>query len=491
MSATTRLASVLCLSALFTIPISTTAVGAQSTETACGPAPAGYNVIESDKRFIVGTPEADFICAGDSNNIIRARGKDDIIHAGGGNDIVWGGYGDDTIWAGDGDDVVRSGAGTDAVSAGDGDDIVFAGNGMDTVHGDAGDDQLTGGDGHDTLNGGDGHDTLIGNRGFDTIIGGSGNDNGQGGKGNDSLLGGDGDDVMSGGDHDDALGGGNGNDRLLGGNGTDTLIGGNGDDALIGGGNPDELRGSAGNDIIDGGNGLNVAIGGPGLDVCKNTDDPASACEIVDGIDQFVPPARLWLIVPSSESPGALLAGTSWTANAEIDVSVVDSDGHIVLEEQQLMSDDEGNWDMLIAARALDATTIVVGDSTAGREKTLTPVLEAFEWDQAAEDLVITGPVGETMEAHIAFPSDVLVFVEQMTFDETGTAIANFSEVDTIGHFELRRNDDDGDVEIHANITRTVAPVIEVPAVEEVELRIASDLLDGDAPVAATATTPE
>ena len=464
MSITRRVASLIALTAAFTIPVSSTsAVGAQTTETACGTAPAGYTVIESDQRFIFGTTGPDFICAGDSNNIIRAMGKDDIIYAGGGNDLVWGGFGNDQIWSGDGDDVVRAGSGVDSVSAGDGNDQVFGGDGIDTVLGGVGDDELTGGNGHDVLQGGDGNDLIVGNRGFDEIVGGAGNDTAQGGQGNDSLLGGNGDDVLSGGDHDDTLGAGNGNDRLLGGNGNDSLTGGNGNDALIGGGNPDQLRGSAGDDIIDGGNGLNFAIGGSGADECKNVDHPATNCDIVDGLDQSALPSRIWLVVPGPDSPGSVIAGTAWTPTDEIDITLVDSAGEVVVPRQTFLSDAAGNWEVVVATEALTDATILIEDSTAGRRKSLTPILDGFDWNQATRDLEIPGPTGETMEAHISFPDDELIFVEQMTFGDDGTAAANFSEVDDIGQFEIRRNDDDGDVEIHGNITGLRSTAIDAP----------------------------
>ncbi len=462
-----RIASTLALTAILTIPLAVTGApaGAQTASTACGTPPAGYNVIESNQRFITGTPEPDFICAGDANNIIRARGKDDIIHAGGGNDVIWGGFGNDTIWAGDGDDLIRAGGGRDVVSAGNGNDDAFGGDGMDVLRGEAGDDNLTGGDGHDTLDGGDGVDTLVGNIGIDEILGGNGNDTAQGGLGPDTILGGGGDDVLSGGDHDDIIGGGNGNDRLLGGNGQDTLTGGNGNDALIGGGNPDVLRGSAGDDILDGGNGLNLAIGGTGNDECKNADDPGTVCEILDGIDQFAPPARVWLLVPSADSPGSLIAGTNWTPNSPIDVAILNSAGVEVTPEQVVVSNASGDWDLVVPTAILADATIQAGDSAAGRVKTLTPALDEFVWDQATQDLVLTGEAGETVEAHISFPSDILVFVEQMTFDQNGIAESNFSEVANIEEFEVRRSDSDGDVEIHANISRPPTPVVEAPVV--------------------------
>jgi len=475
-----HLFSVVASSLVLVIPLSLpSSAGAQATATACGNAPAGYNVIESNARFITGTTGRDFICAGDSNNIIRAKGQDDIIYGRGGNDVIYGGYGNDTIWAGDGNDLVRAGGGKDAVSAGAGTDTVLGGDGADRISGDAGNDKITGGDGHDMVEGGDGADKLVGNKGIDRLEGGRGNDIGQGGVGTDTILGGDGDDVLSGGDSNDLLGGGNGNDRLLGGNGDDKLTGGNGNDALIGGGNQDVLRGSGGNDLLDGGNGLNLAIGGTGTDQCKNVDDPASVCEFIDGIESAAPPARIWLLIPSAESPAAVVAGTNWTPNSDIDVAILGAAGAKVNIRQTVQSDASGDWELVVSSANLVSSTILVGDSAAGREKTLSPVLDSFDWTNSTDDLTIMGTPGATMEAQIFFPgaADDLVFVEQMTMDASGTASANFSEVEEIGVLELRRSDDDGDVEIHSNVTLQPSPSVTVntPTVQAAVITIAAD----------------
>ena len=448
--------------------------GAQTPATPCGTPPEGYNVIVTDARFITGTSQPDFICAGDSNNIIRAKGQDDIIFARGGNDVIWAGYGNDTIWAGDGNDVIRAGGGKDAVAAGAGQDSVFGGAGADRIRGEAGNDTITGGDGHDSIDGGDGADKLVGNRGIDRIVGGLGDDVGQGGAGTDTILGGGGDDILNGGDHDDIIGGGNGNDRLLGGNGNDVLTGGNGNDALIGGGNPDTLRGSGGNDLLDGGNGLNTTIGGLGTDQCKNADTPQTTCEFVDGIDQSAPPARIWLLVPSAESPGALVGGTSWTPNSEIDITILNAAGAPIAAPEVVVSDATGYWELIISRESLRNGSILAGDSAAGREKILTPVLTRFEWRAAAENLIIAGPAGESMEAQIFAPGndDDLIFVEQMTFDERGISSANFSEVPEIGLFQLRRSDDDGDVELHSNVATVPAATPVIVATPTVDVAI-------------------
>ncbi len=440
--------------------------GGQAPATACGDPPPGYNVIETDQRFITGTTGPDFICAGKSNNIIRSRGENDIIFAGAGNDVIWAGYGNDTVWAGEGNDIIRAGGGSDAISAGPGRDTILGGTGADSIHGGDGDDTITGGDGHDLIDGDGGDDKLIGNRGSDRIVGGFGNDVGQGGAGNDSLVGGSGDDVLTGGDHDDTLRGGNGDDRLVGGSGTDTLTGGNGDDALDGGDDVDILRGSAGDDSLEGGNGLNTSIGGPGSDSCMNADSPKTSCEIVDGIDQDNPPARVWLQVPFVGSPVVRIGGTNWSPNAPIDITIVDGDSQSVGKPNTVTSTGLGDWELTVASDSLDGGSILAVDSNAGDVKTLVPVLSDFRWSATAKLLSITGPAGETMKAQIFAPGEgrVLTHVELMTFTADGQAESNFSQLTGIGELEVRRTDSDGDVEIHSDILGIVDYVAAVPA---------------------------
>ena len=454
--------STIVAAALLSIPLSLSPASAQSApSTACGTPPAGYNVIETDIRFIAGTPGRDFICAGGSNNIIRAMGQDDIIFAGGGNDIIWGGYGNDTIWAGNGNDLVTAGGGRDAVSAGNGDDTVFGGTGADTLRGGDGNDMLTGGDGHDTVDGGAGADTLIGNKGIDSLSGGSGDDIGQGGVGTDTIVGGAGDDVLTGGDHDDVLGGGNGHDRLVGGDGSDELTGGNGDDEVLGGNNQDMLRGSAGDDMIDGGNGLNLAIGGDGEDECINADDPASICEVIDGINTVTPPPQVWTFTPSTTSSGVLVGGTGWSRNSAIDLWFLDDVADLSGAPTIVNSDAQGSWELIVASEDLDEKTILVSDRATGVNKTLERSIESFNWDPASGRLEVSGEPGETVTAQFfgSNGSGDLALVERIATNGDGIATAQLDDVSNVGVVQLRRSDEDGDIEILSDVTSGFATV--------------------------------
>ncbi len=202
----------------FALVLATIAVGPTDADaqrsTRCGVAPAGMNVIESNRRYIRGTSGNDFICGGGGQNIIRGLAGNDIIHGLGGNDRLIGGGGDDRIFGGSGNDEIVGYGGEDVLHGGDGNDRIFGGYRNDTMYGEAGDDVLSGGFGADRLYGGPGNDRLIGGKGGDTLVGSVGNDRLLGGWGVDSILGGDGDDVLF---------GGLGADSLLGGPGTNTI----------------------------------------------------------------------------------------------------------------------------------------------------------------------------------------------------------------------------------------------------------------------------
>ncbi len=191
-------ASVAAATALVGGLFSISSAGAQ-TSTACGMAPAGMNVIESDDAIIYGTSGADYICAGTSentiygyagNDIINAKGGADVIFAGEGNDLVKGRYGNDTIFGGPGNDFLFGQKGADTIYGGTGNDKIHGGGGPDQAFGGDGADQLIGWYGNDVLNGNLGPDTLVGGWGADTLLGGYGNDTLLGGYGNDSLDGG-------------------------------------------------------------------------------------------------------------------------------------------------------------------------------------------------------------------------------------------------------------------------------------------------------------
>ena len=425
--------------------------GAQATDTACGNAPAGYTVIESNARFVIGTTGPDFICAGDGNNIIRAKGKDDIIFGGGGNDVIWGGFGNDTIYGGEGNDLIRSGDGKDIVWGEAGNDTVLAGKGPDTVRGGDGDDKLTGGEGHDTMRGDGGADKLVGNKGIDRLFGDAGNDVLQGGIGVDTIAGGADNDNLVGGDHDDILNGGNGNDRMLGGNGADVMNGGNGDDVLLGGGNPDILRGAAGNDFIDGGNGLNSAQGGDGADSCLNVDAPVSVCEIIDGIEIAARTARITATFPLV---GAITVnGQQWTASDDVDFQILPAG---VLEGdnfETLPTDANGDFTKSVALAELGDGTIQVIDRNAGRIKTFAPVLESSSYNPVTTELTVSGELNSAVEAFV-YSNGVLVFVEQMSFEDGLSRTVDFLELDVaITAIDIQSSDADGDKAIHRVFT--------------------------------------
>lgn len=430
------------------------------TSTACGTAPAGYNVIESNARFVIGTTGPDFICAGPGNNIIRAKGKNDIIYAGAGNDVIWGGYGFDMIYAGPGNDVITAGGGLDTVFGEAGDDFIRGGTGPDVIRGGDGDDTIIGGDGNDTLRGGRGEDSISGLRGIDSIWGEQDNDSLLGGRADDRVFGGGGDDEINGGDEDDIIGGGDGDDRLRGGEGNDEIVGGNGNDSVVGGGQNDTIRGSNGDDILDGGNGLNTAIGGEGADTCLNAAGPATDCEIIDGIDQNALPA---LIVVSYPTPfGAAgtvnINGTDWSPAGNIAVNFPLIDGNEQTTPGGPASAD-GNGDFLVTndTASMQGRSVQVIDSTAGRIKSLVPILEGYSYNPTTKELVLEGPTEETFVAFVYNGQDELVHVEQMTFDEEGTISKVLDDFeDVVASIDLRRADDDGDVEMHENAYQLV-----------------------------------
>jgi hypothetical protein len=429
------------------------AAGAQTTTTACGTAPAGYNVIESNARYVIGSTGPDFICAGPGNNIIRAKGKNDIIYGGAGNDVIWAGYGNDLVFGGAGNDVINAGGGRDTVSAAAGNDIVRGGTGPDVIAGGDGDDNLTGGDGHDSIRGNAGADTITGLRGIDSIWGDGGDDSILGGRANDVIQGGEGNDSVNGGAEDDVIGGGNGDDVLRGGEGQDTIVGGNGNDTLNGGGHNDVLRGSNGDDTLDGGNGLNTAIGGNDLDTCRNAASPNTNCEILDGIDSAAPPARVTVSFPTpSGATGPIdVTGTDWSPAGNVAVNFPLIEGtEASTPGGPATVDGNGGFAVLTDTASLDGRLVQIIDSSAGRTKTITPILESYSYDDATLTLTVMGPVGKTFVAHVYNSSAELVDVEQMTFGENGSISKVLDDFeDQVQSIDLRRSDADGDVELH------------------------------------------
>ena len=430
------------------------------TSTACGTPPPGYNVIESNARFVIGTTGPDFICAGAGNNIIRAKGKNDIIFGGAGNDIIWGGYGFDMISGGPGDDVITAGGGLDTVNGDAGDDLIRGGTGPDVLRGSDGNDTIIGGDGNDTIRGGRGNDDLSGLRGIDSVWGEADDDSLLGGRANDRLFGGAGDDMINGGAEDDVIGGGDGDDRLRGGEGDDEIVGGNGNDSVVGGGQNDTIRGSDGDDILDGGNGLNSAIGGNGNDTCLNAASPTTDCEIIDGIDQNALPALIVVTYPAPfGATGTIdINGTDWSPAGNIAVNFPLIDGNEQTTPGGPATAD-GNGDFLVQndTTSMQGRSVQVVDSTAGRIKNMVPILEGYTYNPTTLELTLEGPTGETFVAFVYNGQDELVHVEQMTFDEQGTITKVLDDFDdVVATIDLRRADDDGDVEMHENAYQLV-----------------------------------
>ena len=197
------------LLALASVPI-----GAQGTDTECGPAPAGMNVIVSDAGSILGTDGDDFICGGPSRNIISGLAGEDIIFGRGGNDELIGGPDDDMVFGNAGSDMISGNGGADVLDGGVGDDSIFGGFKADTIAGGGGDDRLFGGRGADDVNGGAGDDRVFGGRGADVLTGGAGDDRLSGDRGTDDVNGGAGDDILFGGLAADLLVGGAGVDTI-------------------------------------------------------------------------------------------------------------------------------------------------------------------------------------------------------------------------------------------------------------------------------------
>ena len=175
--------------------------------TACGVAPLGYNVIESDGALIEGTPGDDFICAGDSSNRILGLAGNDVIFAGGGDDFVSGGDGDDVIDAGTESDTVHGDDGRDHIDGGRHPDTLFGGPGADTIFGGGGKDRIRGDRGADIIDGEQGRDKIWGGAGSDTI---------RGGRTGDAIRGNQGDDVIAGDHGRDRVFAGPGHDRCSG-----------------------------------------------------------------------------------------------------------------------------------------------------------------------------------------------------------------------------------------------------------------------------------
>jgi Ca2+-binding RTX toxin-like protein len=228
---------------------------------------------------------ADYIYAGDGNDVVLGGSGNDTLWGGTGNDRLFGDDGADTVLGEAGDDRLYGGASYDTLEGGDGNDVLFGEDGGDTLYGSQGDDQLYGGAGDDSIidqlgsniaRGGDGNDRIgvgvrttgeignsqiYGDAGNDYISGGAGADYIRGGADDDSVTAGSGDDTVYGDTGNDTLSGQDGADKIWGGAGKDTLNGNAGADTILGEADADALNGGAGNDRLLGGAGADVLVG--------------------------------------------------------------------------------------------------------------------------------------------------------------------------------------------------------------------------------------
>lgn len=448
------------------------AAAAQTTSTACGTAPAGYTVIQSNARFIIGTTGRDFICAGDGVNTIRGKGSNDIIYGRGGNDIIYGGYGNDDIWGGDGNDRIIAGAGSDLVNAGAGDDTVLAGRGHDTVNGDVGRDTLTGGDGDDSLNGNADDDVIIGNKGWDTLNGGRGNDIVRGGQGEDVIAGGEGDDIVNGGDHNDTIFGGAGNDVLrgssgddsiYGGDGDDTLIGGDGNDILNGGNGNDTLLGGNGNDILNGGNGNDTIDGGPGVDThlrtgggtdnCINPDEGTVGCDLINGLVPLSGELVLTVPTPYSavQTSAFVVNGTGWTAGQEVAVDFIDPNAGTLARFASVNGNGEFS---LVQSSVGRASSDVRVTNQVQQSRRVDRAVSMYTLDVPNESVSVFGDLGKQVVLVLRNSAGAVIVERTTTITANGGVVGWSDTAQDVYSVGLKHVDDDGDVELYEAIWR-------------------------------------
>lgn len=231
-----------------------------------------------------GTPAADTLNGGVTNNLIHAGAGDDTVNGLAGRDVLYGDRGADIVNGNSGNDTLvwNNGDGSDTLSGGSGTDTLVTESGstgetftlntdtgnlllartsnpafqlslqqVETVDlwSQGGDDRLTMGDLSGTtvtqvhFHGGTGDDRVTASASSTPLVA-------EGESGNDTLTGGTGSDQLQGGSGNDPLRGGAGNDWLLGGTGNDSLSGGNGRDVLEGGAGNDQLTGGAGRDAF-------------------------------------------------------------------------------------------------------------------------------------------------------------------------------------------------------------------------------------------------
>lgn len=445
---------------------------AQSRSTACGTAPVGYTIIESNARFIIGTTGRDFICGGDGVNTIRGKGSNDIIFGRGGNDILFGGYGNDTIWGGDGNDRIAAGAGSDVVYAGTGNDVVNAGRGHDNVNGEDGRDTLTGGDGDDTLNGNADRDVLIGNKGWDALNGGQGDDTIRAGQGQDVVAGGAGNDIVNGGDHDDTIFGGAGSDSLRGSSGEDSIYGGDNDDTIYGGDDMDILNGSNGNDtllggngndILNGGKGNDTIDGGPGADThqptgggtenCINPDEGTVGCDLVNGLRPLTGVVTLTVPTPysSPQSTAFLVEGTGWNAGQQVAVDFIDPVAGTVGRFGSV----DGSGEFSLTQSSVGRTRSDVRVTNEDQQSRLVDrAVSSYTLDIPNESVLVVGDVGKQVVLIIRNAAGAVIAERPTTVTAGGGQVSWSDAGEDVYSVGLRHTDSDGDVELYEAIWR-------------------------------------
>src|SRR5215468_6530075 len=260
---------------------------------------------------------ADFVFAGNSNDVLTGSNNADDLFGGAGSDNIAGNAGDDRLFGEQGYDNLSGGAGNDSLFGGPDNDSFEGGSGADFLDSGAGIDEVTyrtapsgvtaslasggtGGDAagdvyvsienmwgsnfDDVLEGDDQANRIWGLDGNNVIRGGGGNDDLHGGNGNDTFYGGAGADSIDGGGgidyvrYDDATTGvtvgfasaagsndGAGDslvniEGIIGSAFADKLGGTGFAEDLQGGGGDDLLQGRGGNDTLDGGDGVDQAV---------------------------------------------------------------------------------------------------------------------------------------------------------------------------------------------------------------------------------------
>ncbi|MBM6582484.1 hypothetical protein ILT44_19960, partial [Microvirga sp. BT689] len=288
-----------------------------------------------------GDEAANFIFAGDGDDLVEGKGGDDHLNGWMGNDTLLGGEGNDEFQDSEGANVIDGGAGDDAVygvGEGTGADTLTGGAGRDTYHfswtPDAAVDVIAdfaAGPGGDLISldnlwnlidyyGGDspfisGHLRII-QDGADAVL--QINQDALGDDWVDALrlqnvqsttlaadnfnpryspdgtgqiiIGDASGEELFGTPENDTVDGAGGDDFLFGGSGHDSIIGGQGNDNLEGGSGNDTLNGGDGDDTLSDYSGTNVMDGGAGADTFYNVSSSGSGTDTLsggEGLDRY------------------------------------------------------------------------------------------------------------------------------------------------------------------------------------------------------------